>query len=88
MERHKELLDLLETLRKTLAETELSEERANDLNRLLDAMEQQVPATASGGVQQDLLEDIQREATELEAEHPDFVATVRTLINMLSNLGL
>ncbi|MFK7954991.1 MAG: DUF4404 family protein [Lysobacterales bacterium] len=40
------------------------------------------------GVQQHLIDELSREATALEAQHPDTMATVRTLINMLSNLGI
>ncbi|MEM1089787.1 MAG: DUF4404 family protein [Pseudomonadota bacterium] len=87
-QRRQQLLTLLESLRAELSQVTLDEARAAELTRLIDAMEEQIPAQDDPSVHPDLLEELNREATSLEVDHPDTVATVRTLINMLSNLGI
>lgn len=82
------LLGLLNSLRGELAGVTLEASQAAELTRLIDAMEKQLPETGHTSVQQDLLDEFNREASTLELEHPDTMATVRTLINMLSNLGI
>lgn len=101
--RQNQLLQLLESLRGELANVTLESDRAAELARLMDAIEVQVVSKsasagadamedgsldAEAGVGQSLLDDLNREAASMEIEHPDTVATVRTLINMLANLGL
>ncbi len=46
------------------------------------------PQPSSPRVQQHLIDELSREATALEVQDPDTVATVRTLISLLSNLGI
>lgn len=87
-ETRQQLLKLLESLRSELAQVTLDADRAAELTRLIDAIEAQLPAQDDESVHPDLLDELNREAASLELEHPDTVATVRTLINMLSNLGI
>ena len=58
------------------------------LRGLVDTIEARINARLEEDPQQELFEEITEEVVEFENDHPEFAATVRNLVNMLSNLGI
>ena len=81
---HREIqknIDELKTeLERTPKETSQFEEL---LDRAKDGIERYTPETV-----QDLVQDLQKEAKELEVEHPQITALINQVMTSLSNLGI
>lgn len=82
------LYELLNELKTELDRVELDEQRSAQLEALMNSIEARIAVHLDEDPQQDLLDEINEEALEFETDHPDIVATVRSLVNMLSNLGI
>ena len=62
--------------------------RQTELRGLVDTIEARIHAHLEEDPQQELFDEITEEVVEFENDHPEFAATVRNLVNMLSNLGI
>ena len=63
-------------------------EEQTQLRGLVDTIEARIHAHLGEDPQQELFDEITEEVVEFENDHPEFAATVRNLVNMLSNLGI
>lgn len=82
---HELLADLKDELDRI---SEHTEEDQEDLRGLVDTIEARINAHLGEDPQQELFEEITEEVVEFENDHPEFAATIRSLVNMLSNLGI
>ena len=86
-ENHEGIHDLLRELREKLDNLHAPEERER-LTRLADDIEGRMTAHLNEDHQQELIDELRDEVIQFEARHPDAAATIHSLINMLSSLGL
>jgi len=65
-----------------------SSEKRVRLENLIDSIESRLNSHINEDHHQELVEEISEEVVEFESDHPMAAATIRNIINMLSNLGL
>lgn len=86
MSDHDENQRLLEQLRDELAQIKHGSVGGSErLDRLLDRIDSHLDEEEEDS---QIAEELREEAVEFELEHPDAAASIRTFLNMLSNLGI
>lgn len=65
-----------------------SPEKRIRLESLIANIEGRLSSHINEDYQQELVDEISEEVVEFEADHPTAAATIRSIINMLSSLGL
>ena len=65
-----------------------SSEKRTRLENLIANIEGRLNSHINEDYQQELVDEISEEVVEFEADHPTAAATIRSIINMLSSLGL
>jgi len=79
--------ELLRELQSQLDQVRSPEDRER-LTNLVTDIRSRLGAHLDEDPQQELIDELREEVIEFEADHPDAAATIHSLINMLSNLGI
>jgi hypothetical protein len=82
---HELLRELKDQLDRVAAQ---SSEKRTRLENLIANIEGRLNSHINEDYQQELVDEISEEVVEFEADHPTAAATIRSIINMLSSLGL
>lgn len=89
MTEHPGLHELINRLKRELEDLDRADPRkSEELGVLIETIEDRLGAHLEEDHQHELLDELNEEVVNFESEHPEFAGTIRSLINMLSNLGL